>query len=54
MASPYLEPDPSDPVDVWEGQPTLPDFLFTQLPDFLKRVVSVADSNEERDILLLG
>ena len=39
---------------VWEGQPTLPESLFAQLPDFLKRVVSVADSNEERDILLLG
>jgi hypothetical protein len=34
--------------------PVLPDDLFPQLPDFLKRVVSVAEASEERDILLLG
>ena len=40
--------------EVWKDQPTLLDSLFPQLPDFLKRVISVADSKEERDILLLG
>lgn len=34
--------------------PNFPDSLFPQLPEFLKRVVQVAASNEERDILLLG
>jgi len=34
--------------------PTLPDVLFSQLPDFLIRIVEVAESNEERDLLLLG
>lgn len=37
-----------------EKLPSLPDKLFQQLPDFLQRVVEVATSNEERDILLLG
>lgn len=43
------DPPPEDPE-----QPTLPDNLFTQLPDFFKRVVERASSKEERDILLLG
>lgn len=34
--------------------PNLPDSLFPQLPEFLKKVVAVSASNEERDILLLG
>ncbi|MEX2335708.1 MAG: DUF3987 domain-containing protein [Fulvivirga sp.] len=34
--------------------PTLPDSLFSELPEFLQRVVAVASSNEERDLLLLG
>ena len=34
--------------------PTLPDSIFSMLPVFLQRVVEVAYSNEERDILLLG
>ncbi|MBY0425199.1 MAG: PriCT-2 domain-containing protein, partial [Cytophagales bacterium] len=34
--------------------PTFPESLFPQLPEFLQKVVKVADSNEERDILLLG
>lgn len=34
--------------------PLFPDDLFPQLPDFLKQVVSVAETPEERDILLLG
>ena len=34
--------------------PTLPESLFPQLPDFLKKIVEVAETNEERDLLLLG
>ena len=34
--------------------PNLADSLFPELPEFLQRVVSVASSKEERDILLLG
>src|SRR5690606_5319438 len=34
--------------------PTLPDAIFSELPDFLQQVVAVATSNEERDLLLLG
>jgi hypothetical protein len=47
---------PSDAEDAppEEDQPTLPDDIFEQLPDFFKRVVSRADSKEERDMLLLS
>lgn len=34
--------------------PKLPDDIFPSLPTFLKSIVSVATSNEERDILLLS
>ncbi len=34
--------------------PNFPESLFPQLPEFLKRVVQVAASAEEKDILLLG
>lgn len=37
-----------------QEMPNLPDSLFPELPDFLQRVVSVAASNEEKDLLLLG
>lgn len=37
-----------------EEMPTFPDSLFPELPEFLQKVVAVATSNEERDILLLG
>ena len=33
---------------------TLPDEIFPALPDFLQRIVKIATSKEERDILLLG
>ena len=39
------EPDP---------MPNLSDHIFPSLPSFLQRVVEVASSKEERDILLLG
>lgn len=34
--------------------PNLPDDIFNTLPDFLKEIVKVATTKEERDILLLG
>ncbi len=34
--------------------PTFPEAVYKQLPEFLQRVVKIAASNEERDILLLG
>ena len=37
-----------------QEMPNLPDSLFPELPDFLQRVVSVATSKEEKDLLLLG
>jgi len=47
------EPSTSDdPVD--DDLPTLPDSMFTHLPDFLQKVVSVSTSKQERDILLIG
>lgn len=44
--------DVSEPTA--EPLPNFPEDIIPQLPDFLKRVVSVAASAEERDILLLG
>ena len=37
-----------------EQMPTFPKSLFPKLPEFLQKVVQVASSDEERDILLLG
>lgn len=37
-----------------QEMPTLPDAVFNSIPDFLQRITNVAQSNEERDILLLG
>jgi hypothetical protein len=34
--------------------PTLPDSIFNNLPDYLKRITSICTSAEERDIMLLG
>lgn len=34
--------------------PTIPDFVYSTLPEFLKQLTTVAESNEERDLLLLG
>jgi hypothetical protein len=34
--------------------PTLPDAIFKTLPNFLQRITDVAETNEERDLLLLG
>jgi hypothetical protein len=45
-----LQPDTQEQ----EEMPTFPDSLFLELPEFFKKVVAVATSNEERDILLLG
>lgn len=43
------EPEPST-----KQLPTLPKTIFPQLPDFLKKIVEVAETDEERDLLLLG
>jgi len=37
-----------------EPMPTFPDQIFLNLPDILKKVVAIATSDEERDLLLLG
>lgn len=41
-------------LPIKQEMPNLPDSLFPELPDFLQRVVSVATSKEEKDLLLLG
>ena len=41
-------------TDTNVDMPTFSDSLFSQLPEFLQKVVEPASSNEERDILLLG
>ena len=41
-------------TDTKVDMPTFPDSLFSQLPEFLQKVIEPATSNEERDILLLG
>ncbi|MDN3689654.1 DUF3987 domain-containing protein [Cyclobacterium jeungdonense] len=48
--SEYHQPEKQEPEKI----PTFPDSLFPELPEFLQKVVAVATSNEERDILLLG
>ena len=45
-------PEPPD-AGIVEMQ-TLPDSIFSTLPDFFQRVVAKAEFREERDILLLG
>lgn len=59
------EPAPFAPWPVYEEKeegeeerpvelPHLPESIFAELPDFLSRVVSIAETKEERDMLLLG
>lgn len=36
-----------------KGLPTFPDSLFPQLPEFLQKVCEVAETNQERDMLLV-
>lgn len=46
---------PANEADTQEKEmPKLPDDIFPTLPVFLQNIVSVANSREERDILLLG
>ncbi|MGE5447006.1 MAG: DUF3987 domain-containing protein [Bacteroidales bacterium] len=49
---PIVPSEEDDPPE--EEQPTLPDFIFDQIPDFFKKAVQIAETKEERDILLLG
>jgi hypothetical protein len=44
----------TEPQATSQQMPTLPKSLFPQLPDFLKKIVEVAETDEERDLLLLG
>lgn len=43
-----------DPTELKQNIPLLPDEIFPQLPNFLKKIIDVAESKEERDILLLA
>ncbi|WP_304234099.1 DUF3987 domain-containing protein [Jiulongibacter sediminis] len=59
LRSPFSKQTSSKPKPVKIEQenislPTLPDELFLKLPEFLKKATEVAESNEERDLLLLG
>lgn len=49
-----LVPSDEEPLQSDEQMPTLPDELFEQLPLFFQKVVAMAVSKEERDILFLG
>ncbi len=44
----------STPLERPSQLPTFPETVYEELPDFLKRSVAVATSEEERDTLLLG
>lgn len=59
------EPRPFAPWPVYEEKdtdaeeeplvlPNLPESVFAELPEFLARVVSIAGTRDERDVLLLG
>src|SRR5690554_4098840 len=63
IATPYYNNDKSKSLSDAETQdeshqrdemPTFPKSMYANLPEFLKEVVAVATSDEERDILLLG
>jgi hypothetical protein len=43
-----------DQTEEKQTLPLLPDEIFPQLPNFLKKIIEVAESKEERDILLLA
>ena len=43
--------NPSEEIAV---MPNLPDSVFPELPEYFQRIVKVATSKEERDLLLLG
>jgi len=45
---------PNESTTEEKEMPKLPDSIFPTLPVFLQNIVSVANSREERDILLLG
>lgn len=53
-----LLPDESDEEDKEQDEtvvlPTFPESVYAGLPEFLKKVVSIAGSEEEKDVLLIG
>src|SRR5690606_21160457 len=60
MDSPNPGPPAAADVDEFANEkepqklPALPDEVFESLPEFLQKAVAMAESPEERDILLLG
>lgn len=48
------KPVEQEQIPMDEQMPTLPDDVFITIPVFLQRITNVAQSKEERDILLLG
>lgn len=48
------KPVEQEQIPMDEQMPTLPDDVFNTIPVFLQRITNVAQSKEERDILLLG
>ena len=49
-----LDLDDLDLQDKAQKLPNLPEDIFDSLPDLLKKVIALAESNDERDVLLLG
>src|SRR5690606_5672613 len=55
--APILYDPEGDLLEDWEeteGLPSLPPEIYEYLPEFLKRSVSPAENESERDLLLLG
>ena len=46
--------DAPEEADKPQKLPTFPDEIYTRLPDFLQRVISIGETPEERDTLLIG
>lgn len=51
-ATPVQEYQEEEPIK--EIMPTFPKSLYPELPEFLQKIIAVATSDEEKDILLLG
>lgn len=49
-----IQPSPKEPVIPKKELAEFPNFIFDELPEFLKKVVKTASNSKERDILLLG
>jgi predicted transcriptional regulator len=51
---PTYEENESEEEDQPVVLPNLPESVYAELPEFLDRVVSIAETKEERDVLLIG